>query len=97
MFNPIQTQVFNTVYSADENVFIGAPTGSGKTVCAELAVLRMLSNSPDGRCVFITPIRQLAEEVRAIALEFFNRCVRFRFLLSGRRNLGVSLGEKWCC
>ncbi|KAJ1557614.1 DEIH-box ATPase, partial [Cladochytrium tenue] len=29
-FNPIQTQAFNTLYTTDENVFIGAPTGSGK-------------------------------------------------------------------
>jgi pre-mRNA-splicing helicase BRR2 len=28
-FNPIQTQVFNAVYNSDDNVFIGAPTGSG--------------------------------------------------------------------
>ena len=32
-FNPIQTQCFNTLYNSDENVFIGAPTGSGKTIC----------------------------------------------------------------
>ncbi|OAD55878.1 hypothetical protein WN48_04172 [Eufriesea mexicana] len=27
-FNPIQTQVFNAVYNSDDNVFVGAPTGS---------------------------------------------------------------------
>ena len=36
-FNAIQTQVFSTLYESDDNVFVGAPTGSGKTVCAELA------------------------------------------------------------
>uniref|UniRef100_A0A6Q2XD83 U5 small nuclear ribonucleoprotein 200 kDa helicase n=1 Tax=Esox lucius TaxID=8010 RepID=A0A6Q2XD83_ESOLU len=41
-FNPIQTQVFNAVYNSDDNVFVGAPTGSGKTICAEFAILRML-------------------------------------------------------
>ena len=30
-FNKIQTQVFQALYTSDENVFIGAPTGSGKT------------------------------------------------------------------
>lgn len=29
-FNPIQTQVFNSLYSSDDNVFIGAPSGCGK-------------------------------------------------------------------
>ena len=28
-FNPIQTQAFHTLYHTDENVLLGAPTGSG--------------------------------------------------------------------
>uniref|UniRef100_A0A671PTS0 Activating signal cointegrator 1 complex subunit 3 n=1 Tax=Sinocyclocheilus anshuiensis TaxID=1608454 RepID=A0A671PTS0_9TELE len=38
-FNPIQTQ--GTLYNSDDNVFVGAPTGSGKTICAEFAILRI--------------------------------------------------------
>ena len=52
-FNPIQTQVFTTLYTTSDNVFVGAPTGSGKTVCAEFAILHMLDETPDGRCVYI--------------------------------------------
>lgn len=33
-FNAVQTQVFHTMYHTDENVFLGAPTGSGKTIAA---------------------------------------------------------------
>ncbi|XP_061184302.1 U5 small nuclear ribonucleoprotein 200 kDa helicase-like isoform X1 [Saccostrea echinata] len=62
-FNPIQTQVFNAVYHTDENVFIGAPTGSGKTICGEFAILRMFSQNPDGRCVYVTPLEPLAQQV----------------------------------
>jgi activating signal cointegrator complex subunit 3 len=29
-FNPIQTQIFHTLYHTDENVLLGAPTGSGE-------------------------------------------------------------------
>ncbi|KAL1529400.1 hypothetical protein AB1Y20_000349 [Prymnesium parvum] len=61
-FNPIQTQVFSTLFNSDENALIGAPTGSGKTICAEFAILRMLGSSPKGRCVYIAPLPQLAEE-----------------------------------
>ena len=31
-FNPIQTQVFHTLYHTDRNVLVGAPTGSGMCV-----------------------------------------------------------------
>lgn len=41
-FNPIQTQTFNVLYNLDDNVLVAAPTGSGKTVCAEFALLRMI-------------------------------------------------------
>ncbi|KAJ4471946.1 Sec63-domain-containing protein [Lentinula lateritia] len=44
-FNKIQTQVFQALYTSDENVFIGAPTGSGKTICAEFALLRLWSSN----------------------------------------------------
>lgn len=62
-FNPIQTQVFNTVYNSNDNVFIGAPTGSGKTICAEFAILRLFSQIPEGRCVYVTPKEALAEQI----------------------------------
>ena len=56
--------VFNAVYHTDENVFIGAPTGSGKTICGEFAILRMFSQNPDGRCVYVTPLEPLAQQVK---------------------------------
>jgi activating signal cointegrator complex subunit 3 len=45
-FNPVQTQIFHTVMHTDVNVLVGAPTGSGKTVTAELAVMRLLKQHP---------------------------------------------------
>ena len=42
---PIQTQTFKTLYESDESVFIGAPTGSGKTLCAEFAIHRYIQNT----------------------------------------------------
>lgn len=60
--------MFNTVYNSDDNVFVGAPTGSGKTICAEFAILRMLLQNSEGRCVYITPMEALAEQVSPGAL-----------------------------
>ncbi|KAJ5085699.1 hypothetical protein N7532_010470 [Penicillium argentinense] len=60
-FNKIQTQVFKSVYDSDDNVFIGAPTGSGKTVCAELALLRHWSAEGNGRAIYIAPFQELVD------------------------------------
>lgn len=61
-FNKIQTQTFNSLYKTDQNVFIGAPAGSGKTVCAEFALLRHWSQGDDaGRAVYIAPFQELVD------------------------------------
>jgi pre-mRNA-splicing helicase BRR2 len=46
LFNKIQTQAFRTLFETDDSAFIGAPTGSGKTICAEIAMLRFWSQAP---------------------------------------------------
>ncbi|KAF2421033.1 pre-mRNA splicing helicase [Tothia fuscella] len=60
-FNKIQTQVFQSLYSSDENVFLGASTGSGKTICAEFALLKHWKNSDAGRAVYIAPYQELVD------------------------------------
>lgn len=61
-FNKIQTQVFQALYTSDENVFIGAPTGSGKTICAEFALLRLWSKAEQPRAVCIEPFPEMVEQ-----------------------------------
>ena len=61
-FNPIQTQVFHCCYNTDENVLLGAPTGSGKTVAAELAILRLMKERPDLKSIYIAPLKALVSE-----------------------------------
>ncbi|KAI9030984.1 Sec63 Brl domain-containing protein [Phycomyces nitens] len=61
-FNPIQTQAFNALYTTDDNAFIGAPTGSGKTVCAEFAILRMWNQQDKGRCVYVAPFQEIVDQ-----------------------------------
>lgn len=45
-FNPIQTQIFHCLYHTDNNVLLGAPTGSGKTIVAEIAMFRVFNQYP---------------------------------------------------
>ncbi|PKA59387.1 DEAD-box ATP-dependent RNA helicase ISE2, chloroplastic [Apostasia shenzhenica] len=63
-FNPIQTQVFTVLYNTDDNVLVAAPTGSGKTICAEFALLRNHQKLPEStmRAVYIAPIDALVKE-----------------------------------
>jgi len=94
-FNPIQTQVFNAVYNSDDNIFIGAPTGSGKTTIAEFAVLRLLSQNPEGRCVYLVPRDALAELVFADWQQKFGSVLgRKVVLLTGETGTDLKLLAK---
>jgi activating signal cointegrator complex subunit 3 len=61
-YNPIQTQVFHTLYYTDHNVLIGAPTGSGKTLIAEMAIFRLWNTQPKQKVVYIAPLKALVRE-----------------------------------
>jgi activating signal cointegrator complex subunit 3 len=50
------------LYHTDSNVLIGAPTGSGKTIMAEFAILRVFKNSPGKKVIYIAPLKALAKE-----------------------------------
>ncbi|KAI9830786.1 MAG: DEIH-box ATPase [Phylliscum demangeonii] len=61
-FNKIQTQVFTSLFSTDDNVLVAAPTGSGKTVCAEFALLRHWSKTTSGKTVYVAPFQELLDQ-----------------------------------
>ncbi|KAM6995450.1 activating signal cointegrator 1 complex subunit 3 isoform 1-T2 [Tautogolabrus adspersus] len=61
-FNPIQTQIFHTLYHTDTNVLLGAPTGSGKTIAAEMAMFRVFNKYPTAKVVYIAPLKALVRE-----------------------------------
>ncbi|KAJ6433872.1 hypothetical protein OIU84_017555 [Salix udensis] len=61
-FNPIQTQIFHILYHTDNNVLLGAPTGSGKTISAELAMLRLFNSQPDMKVIYIAPMKAIVRE-----------------------------------
>lgn len=50
-------QIFHALYHTEENVLLGAPTGSGKTISAELAILHAFATHPDRKVVYIAPMK----------------------------------------
>ncbi|KND93110.1 putative helicase mug81, partial [Tolypocladium ophioglossoides CBS 100239] len=61
-FNPMQTQIFHTLYHTAANVLLGSPTGSGKTVAAELAMWWAFRERPNSKVVYIAPMKALVRE-----------------------------------
>ena len=61
-FNPMQTQIFHTLYHTSANVLLGSPTGSGKTVAAELAMWWAFRERPGSKVVYIAPMKALVRE-----------------------------------
>ena len=61
-FNPMQTQIFHTLYHTAANVLLGSPTGSGKTVAAELAMWWAFREKPGCKVVYIAPMKALVRE-----------------------------------
>ena len=94
-FNPIQTQVFNSLYTTDDNVFVGAPTGSGKTICGEFALLRTFSQNEAARCVYLAPKKELAEEIFLAWKETFHKKLgKPVVLLTGESSVDLKLLAK---
>ncbi|KAF1987287.1 Sec63-domain-containing protein [Aulographum hederae CBS 113979] len=61
-FNPMQTQLFHCMYHTNANVLLGSPTGSGKTVAAELAMWWAFRENPGSKVVYIAPMKALVRE-----------------------------------
>ncbi|WZZ46843.1 hypothetical protein YC2023_043102 [Brassica napus] len=101
-FNPVQTQVFTVLYKTYDNVLVAAPTGSGKTICAEFAILKnhqevLLRQDDDAtmRVVYIAPLEAIAKEQFRIWERKFGKGLGLRVVeLTGETALDLKLLEK---
>lgn len=59
-FNKVQSRVFE-VHDKDCNCVIAAPTGVGKTICAELFMAHEVRKR-GGKAIYLAPLRALAKE-----------------------------------
>jgi len=62
-FNRMQEAALPAVLDREDNVVVSAPTASGKTALAELAICRTLSQG--GTALFVAPLRALTNEKEA--------------------------------
>ncbi|KIP12313.1 hypothetical protein PHLGIDRAFT_330001 [Phlebiopsis gigantea 11061_1 CR5-6] len=66
VFNAVQSTCYDMVMHSDNNMVVSAPTGSGKTVLFELAIIRMLIESGktgrQSKCVYVAPTKALCSE-----------------------------------
>lgn len=93
-FNKIQTQVFQALFTTDDNVFIGAPTGSGKTFCAEFALLRLWSQRDPPRAVCIEPYQEMVDTRVAEWSEKFKPLNKEVVALTGEATADLALLRK---
>lgn len=63
----MHVQAFHALYHTDENVLLGAPTGSGKTISAELAMLRIFNHYPGQKIIYIAPLKVRCRSMPVIA------------------------------
>ena len=70
-FNVVQSQVFDDALHSDRSLVVSAPTGSGKTVVFELAILWLLDQGcqqtgdkeeSSGKMIYMSPMKSLCGE-----------------------------------
>jgi replicative superfamily II helicase len=90
-FNRMQSEALPAVLDSDENVVVSAPTASGKTALAELAICRTLRN--DGTALFLAPLRALTNEKES-EWERFEDLGYSVYVVTGERDLNPRRAER---
>lgn len=67
-FNKMQSMAFDSIYNSNENCIVSSPTGSGKTVLFELAIVSLLQNLHELdiinlKILYIAPTKSLCSEI----------------------------------
>ncbi|MGZ4925490.1 MAG: DEAD/DEAH box helicase [Halobacteriota archaeon] len=104
-FNEMQSRVLPSLLASDEDVVVAAPTASGKTVLAELAMVRELSKPRSGKILYLAPLRALTNEKEGEWQRLFEPMGFRVYVVSGERELDpakarsahiiISTPEKW--
>ncbi len=83
-FNRMQSAALPALLNRDDNVVVSAPTASGKTALAELAICKTLAE--DGTALFLAPLRALTTE-KETEWERFEDLGYSVYVVTGERDL----------
>ena len=90
-FNEMQREALPALLDGETNVVASAPTASGKTALAELAICRTLSEG--GTALFIAPMRALTNEKEA-EWDRFEELGYSVYVVTGERELNPRRAER---
>ncbi|MGM0604819.1 MAG: DEAD/DEAH box helicase [Halobacteriota archaeon] len=90
-FNRMQQEALPAIMERTDNVVASAPTASGKTALAELAICKTLQE--DGTALFIAPMRALTNEKEA-EWERFEALGYSVYVVTGERDLNPRRAER---
>ncbi|KAG7903106.1 hypothetical protein KL935_000638 [Ogataea polymorpha] len=105
-FNKMQTSAFPMIFQDSDNCVVTSPTGSGKTVLFEVAIIRALKENSKAKILYLAPLKALCNERFS---DWSHRFARFNIsvgLLTGDSdmrevqraracNIVISTPEKW--
>jgi len=90
-FNTMQSATLPALLDTDENVVVSAPTASGKTAIAEVAICRTLD--ADGTALFLAPLRALTNE-KEREWDRFEELGYSVYVVTGERDLNPRRAER---
>jgi replicative superfamily II helicase len=90
-FNRMQSEALPALLETDENVVVSAPTASGKTAIAEVAICRTLDAG--GTALFLAPLRALTNE-KEREWERFEDLGYSVYVVTGERELNPRRAER---
>jgi len=90
-FNEMQSAALPPLLKRDDNVVVSAPTASGKTALAELAICKTLAEG--GTALFLAPLRALTNEKES-EWERFEELGYSVYVVTGERDLSPRRAER---
>lgn len=88
-FNHVQTQCFNAFYGQENSILLFAPSGTGKSTCAELAIMHELSKEAPGNIAYVCgSVDRVPALLRSMQTRFPERTIS---ALTGEAAIDVKL------